>query len=261
MSRDIIVGLKMRMPTKSGLDVNAIAQMFEDGYLKQRRESKHTQKKTFSPSSVGGYNGLCPRYWYLAFEGNHFDEKTDALGIATMANGTAAHDRLQKALELGGNLVAAEVEIKLEDPPVRGYLDALVRMPDGEIVVGEFKTTRSEAFVFRETTGKPSAQHLIQLLIYLKATGKKRGFILYENRNDQTITIIPVEMDARNEKILDDVLDWLREVYKAYENKQLPKQVFRRDNKICKSCPVQKICWDSDRGFDTQIPKMGMPTL
>lgn len=260
MSRDIVVGLKFRKPTAKGLDGAAIAQMFEDGYLASRRPSKWTQKKTFSPSSIGGYNGVCPRYWYLAFEGNMFEEKTDALGVATMANGTAAHDRLQKALELGGNLIASEVEITLQDPPIRGFLDAIVNW-DGEEVVGEFKTTRSESFVFKQTTGKPAANHLIQLLIYLRATGKQRGFILYENRNDQTVVVIPVEMNETNEKILDDVLEWLRTVRKAWEDKTIPKPVFRKNNKICKACPLENVCWNQAPSGEVDIPKMGVPKI
>lgn len=242
------------------LDRLAIAQTIASGFLAHRRESKDTQKKTFSPSNIGGYTGLCGRYWYLAFDGGFFDEKADAMSINTMAFGNYAHDKFQEIFNDLGILVEAEQEIEIADPPIRGYLDAIVDW-HGEHVVCEIKTTRSESFMFRELSGKPTAQHLIQILIYLDATGLDKGFFLYMNKNDQSICVIPVEMNEVNRKILDEVYDWLRRVRKAWEDQELPKRPFRkRDNPTCNSCPLQESCWDGPEG-DIKIPKMGVPKL
>jgi len=242
------------------LDRLAIAQTIAAGFLAQRRESKDTQKQTFSPSSIGGYHGVCPRYWTLAFDGGYFDEKSDAMSVNTMAFGNYAHDQIQGMFKEQGILVSEEQEITIADPPIRGYLDAIVDW-HGEHVVCEIKTTRSEAFMFRELSGKPSAQHLLQILIYLKATGLQKGFFLYLNRNDLSICVIPVEMNERNEEIIEEVFEWLRKVRKAWEDNKLPKRPFRKkDNKVCAGCPLQESCWSGPEG-DIKIAKMEVPKI
>lgn len=254
MARDIVRGLHFRVNSEA-FDARKLSRLLEEGYLNQRRENKFQQKKTFSPSNIGGYQGVCPRYWYLAFTGGEFVENTDALGIATMANGIDAHSRIQKAFKEAGILVAEEIPINFSDPPIFGYADALIRM-DGEIVVGEIKTTRHESWIFRQSSMKPMAQHLLQILIYLRATGKKRGFLLYENRNSLEFLIIPVEYDEKNEAILEAALEWMRTVYKAYQDKTLPKRPFSKKSKPCKSCPLWKVCWEEQPEGELVIPGM-----
>lgn len=268
MSRSVIKGLKLR--SKAGeLNPAEIAEAIEQGLLAQRRPVQEwTQKKTFSPSSIGYGHGTCPRFWYLAFSGtDSWQDDVDAMGVANMGVGSMVHDYIQTALESSGFLIEQELEITLEDPPVRGFLDAIVNWK-GEELVAEIKTTRQETFVFKESSGKPSPNHLIQLLIYLKATGKRRGFLLYVNKNDQTFLVIPVEMDEDNEAILNDVLDWLRKTRAAWEAKTLPVIPFTRarnagapTNKICRACPVQKDCFAKSNEGDVELPLMEVPKL
>src|SRR6478736_4826092 len=228
--------------------VEDLNEIFEKGYLSHVRDTGVQKKETFAPSSIGyDGNGRCRRYWYMAFEGKYvFEETTDSMGMATMLNGRDAGERIANIIGDAGALVATEVEVKMIDPPIRGYIDALVRVGD-EIVVGEIKTTRQEMFVLRQNTMKPLPYHLYQLLIYMKATGKKKGFLFYENRNDLSYLIIPVEMDERYEKILEDALDWLRRVRANWEEEgdTLPTRPFTRKSKQCKYCPVFNECWEN----------------
>lgn len=255
--REIVQNLKFKN-ANDGFDHNALAKLIEESYLQQRRAPKFSKKTTFSPSSIGGYQGTCPRYWYLAFEGGIAVDAADAVGIATMKNGTDAGVRIAKVFEDSGALVGKEIEVNLKDPPIRGFIDVMVRL-DGEIVVGEIKTTRQESFVFRKNTMKPMATHLCQILIYLDATQKKHGFLMYENRNTQEYVIIPVEMNEKNRKILDEVYDWLRVVRKSWEDKELPKRPFQKRNKICKGCPMFDICWNHSPDGTVKIPVMVTP--
>jgi CRISPR/Cas system-associated exonuclease Cas4 (RecB family) len=267
MSRTLIKGLKLKSQSDR-LNPSEIAEAIEKGFLSQRRPpSEWTQKKTFSPSTIGYGHGTCARYWYLVFKGlDTFEDNVDSLGAANMSLGTAFHTEIQKALKAGGLLVEEEVDIRLEDPPIHGYADAIVRWKEEDLVC-EIKTTRQESFVFKESSGKPSANHLIQILLYLHAKGLKRGFLLYVNKNDQTFLVIPVEMDEENTKILNDVLDWLRTVRAAFEAGTKPKIPFTRarnsgepSNKICRECPVNKTCFSSDDGT-IFIPLMEIPKL
>lgn len=256
MSRAIVQNLKFRKAT--GLDPAALSEFMEEQYLKSNR-TKFTQKQTFSPSTIGYGHGTCARYWYMAFTGAEFVDKNDALGIANMSNGSSVHERLQKLFRESGILVDEEVEVKLSDPPVRGFIDIMIRW-NGEVVPGEIKSARQEAFIYRQTTMKPSANHLIQLLIYLKATGKPEGFLYYENKNSQEFLVIPVQMNEKNEALLEDVFNWMREVYRNYESGGLPIRPFRKNNKICKACPLFEECWNGEPGT-VDISPMEVPKI
>lgn len=264
MSRELVRGLKIK--NRKGLNPTEIAEAIEQGFLATKKPAKSwTQKKTFSPSTIGYGHGTCARYWNIAFTGlKSFEDTFDAMAVANMGVGTAVHEQVQNALEAAGLLVESELEITVEDPPIRGFLDAIINWKDEEIVC-EIKTTRQESFAFKLMHGKPSPNHLIQILIYMKATGKKRGFLLYVNKNDETMVVIPVELDETNNKIIDDVYEWLRTVYKAYQDEILPKRPFRKSketglpsNNICRNCPVQKACFAGPEGT-VLIPLMEVP--
>lgn len=247
--RELTKGISYR---RFPFDPQKINDMVNAGYAAQARETKVRKKESFAPSSIGYGNATCPRYWYMAFEGKYvFDESgTDNVGLANMGNGVEVHDRLDKLFSAAGTLVASEVEMKMSDPPVRGFIDALVRVDD-EIVVGEFKSAKQEIFVHRETTMSMAPYHKYQILLYLKATGKKKGFILYENKNDQSVLVIPIEMDEENTKTIEDALDWMRSVYNNWkegpDGANLPKRPKRwtQKNKNCKGCPVFNECWNN----------------
>lgn len=262
MGRSLDGAIRFRkVVEEEGFTGTKLIDALNEGYLVSRRPTKHTQKKTFSPSSIGYGHATCPRYWYIAFDGAEFVENGDGMGVAVMASGTAAHARIQGALKDAGVLVAEEVEIKLADPPVRGYMDVLVRV-GGETVVGEIKTTGEAIFNAKRTSMKPSPNHLLQILIYMKATGKERGFLLYENRNTLEVLVIEVDFTEANETILENALDWMRQVYKSWENRDFPMRPFRAQTvKVCMNCPLNKVCWEELPEGDSKLPKMEIPTF
>lgn len=245
MNRDIAKGRKVR----SEIDMQKVHDMIAAGYAADAREDKVRVKESFAPSSIGYGNATCPRYWYLAFEGKYkFVETTDPMGQANMDNGNSVHTRLENVFEKAGTLVSKNVEMKMVNPPVRGFIDALIRVDD-EIVVFEFKSAKQEIFMHRLNTMKPAPYHLYQILLYLKATGKRNGVLLYENKNDQSILPIPVTMDEVNEKIINDALDWMSEVRENWETgkdgENLPTRPWTQKNKNCKGCPLFDECWNN----------------
>jgi CRISPR/Cas system-associated exonuclease Cas4 (RecB family) len=220
------------------------------------RGPKMTTKKTFAPSTIAYQHGQCPRYWYLAFNGNIFDDYTDAHGAAQMSAGTMSHDRIQDAMLQSGIAVpyvndkgetTTEFKVISNDPPIFGYGDVMLNW-EGEEIVGEIKTMMSEAFEYRKKTNKPKAGHLIQLLIYMKILGRPKGALIYENKNNHDLLVIPVEVNDNYRQWVEGAFTWMREVRKAWVDQTLPTKNYRGNSKICKTCPVKAVCADAGDG-------------
>src|SRR6185437_6470250 len=144
-------------------------------------------------------------------------------------------------------------EINYEDPPIRGFVDVILKDYNGHNLVIEIKTTRTEAWRSRMVKNEGPEYQVLQLLIYLYVLEEKYGILLYEDKNDHQKLLIPVEMNEANKEKVEKVLDWMRLVYKTYEEGKLPKNLFRSNSKICKECPIQKWCFSQPEG-DTEIP-------
>jgi CRISPR/Cas system-associated exonuclease Cas4 (RecB family) len=230
-------------PAKSGLSVFKLAEEFDSTY-----ESKagFTQKKTFAPSTIGYGHGNCARYWYIAFNGAEFEDTADAKAKANMENGTHVHTRLQERLsKLNGTykVVQHEIEVTHDDPPIRGFLDTLIADGESEYPL-EIKSAKDEVWSSKAVSMEPSPNHRLQLLTYMKIKGYKQGAFMYENKNDNTVLWILLNFDKKNEETIDYVFDWLRGVYKLYEDKTLPNRPAESKSKMpCTYCPVKNVCW------------------
>lgn len=232
-----------------------MVEKIQSGYVTDRGP-KHIKKKTFAPSTIAYQHGQCPRYWYLAFDGNVFDDYTDAYGVANMSSGTMGHDRIQNAMLKSGVAVeytddkgvkTTEFKVTYPDPPIFGYGDAMLNW-NGEEIVGEIKTMMSEAFEYRKKTNKPKGGHLIQLLIYMKILGKQKGALIYENKNTHQLLVIPVEVNDNYRQWVDYAFGWMREVREAWVNQTIPTKNYRGNSKICKTCPVKAACEEAGTG-------------
>lgn len=224
-----------------------LLKVIEEGYRKDN-VPKHQKKKSFAPSTIVWNHGVCPRYWYLAFEGNTFYKYETGKGITNMDSGTDRHRRIQSAIEASGILVENERKTVWDDPPIFGYVDSFINWDDKEYIV-EIKTANSDGFDRHKRSMTASSYHILQLLIYMKIYKKKHGIILYENKNSHELLAIPVDITQEHVEFVDYLFDWLREVYAAWTNQTLPMVPFRsNDIKICQSCPLQEACKNSPEG-------------
>ena len=212
-------------------------------------------KKSFAPSGVGYGSGTCPRYWFLAFSGVEFIENTDSLGIANMENGTYVHTRLQTMLKESDLEVELETAIKNEYPPILGFADIVVKWK-GMDVIGEIKSAKDSVYAIRSVTRQGLPYHVLQLLIYMKVLGLTEGFLWYENKDTQEFCIIPVHMNERNQKIVDEAFKWMEMVYDNWKDGKLPERPFTKSSKECKFCPVKKACWTAYDIGEVQIPAL-----
>ena len=263
MTKNLIKQMMKKVDEKSHiLDGAALIEKINSGYI-VNQEPKFTKKKTFAPSGLVFGHGECPRYWYLAFEGNIFESNNDAYDIANMTAGTLSHDRIQQAMMDSGvakkfldekhfekykeEKDTTEFKIVHDDPPIFGWGDAMINW-EGEEIVGEIKTMKAESFEHYKVKGEPAKYHLMQLIIYMRVLGKEKGVLIYENKNSHDLIVFPIEVNETYVNWINNTFDWMRVVYKAWKDKQLPQKNYRSNSKICKGCPVKAACDKSEPG-------------
>lgn len=239
-------------------DLQKFAEKIDAAYLEDRREPHDRPKKSFAPSGIGYGPGTCARRWYYDLNGGVVrEDSTDAMGVANMAYGTEAHERIQKLFEKTGDLVEAERKVISEDPPIFGFADLVIKW-QGQEVVGEIKTTTQESFVSKSAKNTGAGYHLLQVLIYMKVLGLEKGFLLYENKNTQQLLLLPVTWNKDNTKLINDTFEWMREVYDNAKNGELPNRPYTQKSPACKACPFFTHCWNDAEGTKV-IKKLVVP--
>ena len=241
------VMLKIDGNKKSFLDPQELIDKIQYGYI-AKREPKFQQKKTFAPSTIAYSHGECPRYWYLAFEGATFEDNADAYGGANMTSGTKSHERIQQAMADAGILKDSEFKVTWNDPPIFGYGDVILDW-GGEDLLGEIKTMPHEGFEYRKASGKPKLGHLVQLLIYMRILNKTKAVLIYENKNNHDLLVIPVEISDYKIRWVNQTFEWMKTVRKAWIEKTLPTKNYRSNSKICKTCPIRATCDSAGEGL------------
>lgn len=236
------------MPANVDNEFADLVDAIHKGYV-ANNEPKFTKKKTFSPSTIVFGHGKCPRYWYLAFEGNTFYEEREGKSQANMESGTDRHARIQAAMEGAGIMVANEEKVIFDDPPIFGFLDSIIKWKDSEYLV-EIKTQNQDAFERHKKSMTASTYHIVQLLMYMKIFKKKKGMVMYENKNTHDLLVIPININQKHVDFVDYLFGWMKEVYAAWKDKKLPEVPYKNnDVKVpCSSCPVQQACKDAPRG-------------
>ena len=238
------------------INTKELIEKINAGYIAKRLD-KHQVKKTFAPSTLVWNHGECARYWYLAFEGNVFENSDTPYGVSNMTSGTDSHARIQKAM-LDAEIVqvhyddkenpTTEFKVTSEDPPIFGYCDGMLLWNEEEIVC-EIKTMNSESFEYNKANGKPRTSHMMQLLIYMKILGKAKGVLIYENKNTHDLAVFPVEVNDFYKQWINTTFEWLKEVRKAWKDKTIPQKTYRSNSKICKLCPVKTACDNAEKGL------------
>ena len=244
--------------------VDGLIEKIESGYM-TKTKPRFSKKTNFSASALTYGSGECPRYWYLAFDGQVHYDNSDAFGVANRTNGTLGHERIQEAIEASGLLdedmefdpierkynkqthPAMEFRVKLDDPPFDGYGDVMLKH-NGERIIGEIKTIMNEGFEYKKNSRKPKMGHLMQLLIYMKVWKVGKGVMIYENKNNHELLTLPVVVNDHYRRWVDQAFDWMRTVHKSWKDRELPIKPYRSNSKICKVCPIQKACAEAEAG-------------
>jgi len=224
------------------------------------RENKFTQKKSFAPSGLG-YSGSCPRRWWYAFNGEDFIYDTTPTAMVNMQQGADAGERIAKLFEKAGILIDAEFEVLHDDPPIHGYIDAIVNWRGTEVLV-ETKTTKNSTWNHRLNSNSVPGYQLIQLLIYMYVTKHDRGFFYTENKDTNEVFVLPVKMTEEYKQLVEKTLEWMRVVKDNADNGELPKRPFTRSSMQCKGCEVKNKCWENwEKKNDPNPGTVDLPAL
>lgn len=237
-------------------NLKALAKIMDASYAQNASREEHIQKKTFSPSTIGYGHGQCPRYWALAFKGGNFIINHDSSAADSMQSGTDAHHRIQANFAASELNVETEIEITCDDPPIRGFVDLYIKDFNGINIPVEIKTTRMEAYAVRRAKRIPAPYHEIQLLLYLWVLKEQYGLLLYENKNDYSKLLMPVEMTPENKVRVEHVIEWMRDVYDLYKNDILPVRPYRKNAKQCKGCPMKDLCFNGSPEGTVEFPPL-----
>jgi CRISPR/Cas system-associated exonuclease Cas4 (RecB family) len=94
--------------------------------------------------------------------------------------------------------------------------------------------------------------------MYMALMKKRKGVLIYESKNSHELHAEPVVMGEREQKFIDDAFEWMRTVYQAYEDNQLPKKPYRSNSKVCKRCPLAAQCAEAGVGDVKIAPMVGL---
>ena len=150
----------------------------------------------FHPSSLSNPRD---RFVWLTYHGYMPSSVLEPTVQRIFQNGNYLEKRVETWFSKLGILMARELPVKFETPPISGRIDFIIKHEDGIIPI-ELKSINTSGF------GKllaPKPEHEMQLQMYLNMGNYSRGTVLYENKNDQKIKSFIVK---RSEKTWDEIL-------------------------------------------------------
>lgn len=181
-----------------------------DELLESRREQEEVDRlerygetrNRFFASELG----FCQRkiaYEFMGMPRQPLNSKT----LRVLENGHFLEARYKKYFEEMGILVAEEVSVSTaeqEECPIliSGRLDFIIDEgklnggePDHAIV--ELKSINTWGFKSIANDLQPKPEHMLQVQFYMWLTGIHKGYLVYEDKNDQTNVTIPIVFDDR----------------------------------------------------------------
>lgn len=238
-----------------------------DQYFLTRHKSKNRYSKhefdgeerprppgRFSPSSICN----CQRAAVFKFTGTDSRATFNPEQEAIFDDGTWRHARLDwqfRDMEavLGSDVfrvVSIEENVEYEPLHIKGHLDAVINIR-GVLYVVDFKGTNSKGFEFICREGNPRPHHVLQILCYERMRKVKRGFLFYENKDDNRNKIFPVDWTPQGWK---QVQEWCKESIGRMDRQQLPpmdpdcKQgVYHFDK-----CPYAHLCFGNKTSAEVE---------
>lgn len=203
------------------------------------------QSGTFAPSGTN----QCPRFMVYRFLGYEHHEEFRGQTIRIFDNG---HDLEDRAIQYFKDMkvhLDDDVEVFLDRPPIRGFIDIVIAWNGPKIV--ECKSINENGFAKVKAMHKPKDEHYRQIQSYFACTEYTEGFVLYINKNTQEYLPLYVKKD---QEFLDKMFKKYDTIYKVYEEGNLPERPFKQTSTKCKQCAAFKHCWaDKEDGVPVKL--------
>lgn len=205
----------------------------------------HLKKESSWKKSVGRYypsevGGCMRKIWYSYFYPTEL--QPELLKIFEMGN--MMHDFVVKVLESEKNqevqLLKSEFPLKIETPDfiISGRVDDLVLVKtSGKTVIVEVKSTKSIDFV-----KEASEAHVMQLQLYMHATGIHNGIVLYIDKGNLQSKQFDI---TYSEEEVNVIMERFKQMHQLLSQKLLPMDEAKRDEKkqwLCRFCEYAKKC-------------------
>lgn len=203
----------------------------------ERTSSHQKQVGRYYPSEIGG----CMRkVWY----GYNYPQKTQPELLKIFEMGNMVHDFVVNVLKSEKNadvqLLQSEFPLKIEQPDfvISGRVDDLVLVKtSGKTFVVEVKSTKSIDYV-----NEASEAHVMQLQLYMHATGIHNGIVLYVDKNNLQSKQFEVPYDESKVK---EILDRFSQLHRLLSSSLLPIDEAKKDVKkqwMCRFCDYADKC-------------------
>lgn len=160
-----------------------IEEIIDNAFIMGQDTSRLVENDGFHPSSLGIKAGKCGRRNVYLLRGVRREPSTNARLQRIFGNGNDVHERIQRAMELYGEVNwESEIPIYYDDPPVRGHADSTFTL-DGVDYVGEIKSCSHTVFENRLMFNKPKPEHFVQPNIYAYILQIEKIAVIYENKS------------------------------------------------------------------------------
>lgn len=224
------------MPKEEAPDFSLLSLLDKYIFKKFNAESKRS-RGVFHPSELEG----CARSLALDYiKAPMNSQELPARLHRIFENGHSVHDRLQGWLAdlatqyRGDFFFKPEVKIWSQKWEIDGHTDGWLHYMGHDYLI-EIKSMNMNEF---EKLRKPKPEHTAQFNIYLGVMQLQKGFIIYENKNNQDWKEFIHTFDPEMWKEATDHIDYIRGEVKA---KRLPP---REETSSCRNCKFRAICVD-----------------
>lgn len=226
---------KINKVIKTGAELESSLVDAIDLHLAKRNAPVIKKVNGFHPS----YTNQCARYWHYLFEGTEVTTSFNPQTYRIFDNGHAVHERLYSYLREMGILVAEEIPVTYDNPPIEGTADGIIDL-DGHKLI-ELKSISNEGFHYRSIYKKPKDEHFRQAQIYMRCLDLPSGFVIYENKNNQEILPIFIE---RDDAFIDKLFKKYANIYEGFLKGEKPERPYKQSSAKCAACDLQDKCWN-----------------
>lgn len=211
---------------------NLVAERREIAQL-ERIEMYGEERNRFFASELGFCNRKIA-YEFFGMPRLPMDSQT----LRKLENGNFLEQRFHKYFSELGVLVDEEVSVstqEVDECPVliSGRLDFIIDegklagKEEQELAIVELKSINTWGFKDVTRDMRPQLSHLYQITMYMWLTGIHKGWVVYEDKNDQTLVAIPIIFDEKiiygsNDNRSVGLIKEITDLAVMIENKQVP---------------------------------------